>query len=177
MDTGKMDIGAMDRGTMDTGRMDRGARERDGTYRDETELAAGVPLWFWIAGAACLVWNLLGAADYLLNRLHDPAYMAQMPPGLVAFLGALPGWVAGAWALGVWGSLAGSVLLLARVRHAAVAYALSFAGAVGSLTWQYAHGALAMAGGRFTLIAVLVLGAILAQLWLSRAMFWRGVLH
>jgi hypothetical protein len=36
--------------------------------------------------------------------------------------------------------------MAARVRHAAVAYGLSFAGAVASMTWEYSHDAAALGG-------------------------------
>jgi len=132
------------------------------------------PLWFWIVSGACVLWNALGAVDFTLAALHVRPWMALMPQGVAAFAMRAPGWVAGAWALGVWGALAGALLMLARLRQAAVAYALSFAGAVGALAWSYAHGVAALGGQG---IGGTVLGLMLVQLWLSRAMFWRGVLR
>jgi ABC-type siderophore export system fused ATPase/permease subunit len=40
------------------------------------------------------------------------------------------------WAIGVWGGLAGSILLLMRSRHSVVLFALSFIGAVIGLGYQ-----------------------------------------
>lgn len=156
--------------------MNMGVTERRHEPDEGAPWEARAPLWFWIVAGGCLIWSGLGAMDYTLTNLHVGPYVAQMPPGMVAFLARLPVWVVGAWALGVWGSLAGALLLMVRVRHAAVAYALSFAGAVGALAWEYSHGALAVGRG-FVPVAGMVLGGILAQLWFSRAMFWRGVLR
>jgi hypothetical protein len=129
-----------------------------------------------LAAVVCLVWNLLGAADFTLTNLRWRPYLALQPVATMAFVTHLPGWVVAAWGLGVWGSLVGAVLMVARVRHAAVAYGLSFAGAVASMTWEYSHGAGALGGG-FAPVAMVVLGAILVQAWFSRRMFWRGLLR
>lgn len=135
-----------------------------------------VPRWFWGVAWLCVVWNLLGAVDYMLTTLRYGPYLAQMPAGMAAFLLRLPGWVVAAWALGVWGSLVGALLMVVRVRHAAVAYGLSFAGAVASMTWEYSHGAATLGPGFVPMVALL-LAAILFQMWFSRRMFWRGVLR
>ncbi len=53
-------------------------------------------------------------------------------------MAALPAWLIAFWALGVWGSLVGSLLLLARSRHAVTAFALSLLGlAVSQLTQAF----------------------------------------
>lgn len=153
--------------------MDDGA---DTSARDAMGRSLHVPGWFRGVAALCVVWNLLGVADFTLINLRWGPYLALQPPATMAFVTHLPGWVAAAWGLGVWGSLAGAVLMAARVRHAAVAYGLSFAGAVASMTWEYSHDAAALGGG-FAPMAGVVLGAILVQAWFSRRMFWRGILR
>jgi hypothetical protein len=146
------------------------------TERDAMGRSLSVPGWFRGVAALCVAWNLLGAADFTLINLRWEPYLALQPPATMAFVTHLPGWVVAAWGLGVWGSLAGAVLMAARVRHAAVAYGLSFAGAVASMTWEYSHDAAALGGG-FAPMAGVVLGAILVQAWFSRRMFWRGILR
>jgi hypothetical protein len=153
--------------------MDDGA---DNSERDAMGRSLRVPGWFRGVAGLCVLWNLLGAADFALINLRWGPYLALQPPALVEFMIRLPVWVTAAWGLGVWGSLAGAVLMVARVRHAAVAYGLSFAGAVASMTWEYGHGA-GMLGGGFAPVAMVVLGAILGQAWFSRRMFWRGILR
>lgn len=143
---------------------------------DEAPWSAPAPRWFWMVVGLCCLWNLLGAADYTLIHLRVTAYTAHMSPALLGFIERLPYWVVAVWALGVWGSVVGCVLMLMRVRHAAIAYALSFAGAVGTLTWEYIHGA-QQVGDNFVLMGALLLVAMLFQLWFSRQMFWRGVLR
>lgn len=98
------------------------------------------PLSFWIIAVLSLLWNLFGCYDYLMSKLSPDSYFASM--GLnadsVAYMVALPAWLTAFWALGVWGSLAGSLLLLARSRHAVPAFALSLIGlAVSQLTQAF----------------------------------------
>lgn len=50
---------------------------------------------------------------------------------------SFPLWVEAAWALGVWGALVGSLLLLARSRHAVTAFGVSLAGLATSTVYQY----------------------------------------
>lgn len=120
------------------------------------------PRWFWAVAGACLAWNVLVAGQFLLSgvRVH----------------GALPPPVAGSVALAVAGALAGSALMLARLRHAAMAYVLSFAGAAGALAWHYTHGAPGLERGVVP-YALAMPGVALLQLWLSRRLFWLGLLR
>jgi hypothetical protein len=62
--------------------------------------------------------------------------MAMMTAEQIAYMDSLPGWLTAFWALGVWGGLAGSVLLLVRSRYAVWAFAISFIGAVVGLGYQ-----------------------------------------
>ena len=58
----------------------------------------------------------------------NAAYLAAFPADQLAYYNSLPAWLTAFWALGVWGGLAGSLLLLARSRHAVLAFALSVLG-------------------------------------------------
>lgn len=95
---------------------------------------------FWFVAVLSLLWNLFGCYDYLMSKLSPESYFASMGMNAesVAYMAALPGWLTAFWALGVWGSLAGSLLLLARSRLAVPAFALSLAGlAVSQLTQEF----------------------------------------
>jgi hypothetical protein len=88
------------------------------------------PASFWIIAVLSLLWNLFGCYDYLMSKLAPESYFASMGMNAesVAYMAALPAWLTAFWALGVWGSLLGSLLLLARSRQAASAFALSLLG-------------------------------------------------
>lgn len=95
---------------------------------------------FWIIAVLSLLWNLFGCYDYLMSKLSPASYFASMGMNAdsMAYMAALPAWLTAFWALGVWGSLAGSLLLFARSRHAVAAFALSLLGlAVSQLTQAF----------------------------------------
>ena len=83
-----------------------------------------------------MLWNGLGCIDYLMTETANRTYLARMPADQIAYMHALPAWLTGMWAIGVWGGLAGSILLLMRSRHSVVLFALSFVGAVIGLGYQ-----------------------------------------
>ncbi len=85
------------------------------------------PLHLWIIASLSLFWNLIGAADYTLTRTRAEFYMAGFTPEQIAYFTGFPLWVQGAWALAVWSSVAGSLLLLLRSGRAAAVFAFSFA--------------------------------------------------
>lgn len=133
------------------------------------------PSSFWIVGILAVLWNAFGAYDYTMSQLRDPAYLAQFKPSVVAMLDSLPAWAVAAWATGVWGSLAGALLFLAKSRHAATAYLLSLAGAIISFAYQFTHRSPEMSGAG-AVLPLVILGAIVLFWWFARRMNLRGVL-
>jgi predicted membrane protein len=93
------------------------------------------PWHLWVVGVLALVWNAGGAYDYLMMKLENEAYLAQIPPEHLAYYLSYPLWVNIAWALGVWMAVLGAVLLLLRSRHAVAAFVLSFVGLVVNTIW------------------------------------------
>lgn len=129
------------------------------------------PWHIWAVGALSLLWNAGGGYDYVMARTRNAGYVEMVPEEFRAeflgYLDAMPIWAATGWALGVWASIAGSVLILLRSRHAAAAFAVSLAGlAVNSVyTYLVAETNLAMLAGTsaklFTAGIVVILVALL----------------
>lgn len=94
------------------------------------------PVHLWIVGILALLWNAMGCFDYWMTETANQTYLGKMPPDTIAYMASLPKWLIGTWALGVWGGLAGSILLLMRSRYAVWLYALSLIGAVVGLGYQ-----------------------------------------
>ena len=101
-----------------------------------TTAQARTPAHLWIIGVLGLLWNAFGCYDYLMTNLKNQAYLAQFTPDQLAYFDSLPTWLTAFWAFGVWGGLAGSILLLVRSRYAVWAFALSCIGAVVGLGYQ-----------------------------------------
>lgn len=83
------------------------------------------PWHIWLVGFVSLAWNALGAADYVMTQVGYEPYLAQFTEAQRAYFSGFPAWVIGAWALAVWLSIAGSLLLLARSRFAGAGFGLA----------------------------------------------------
>ena len=94
------------------------------------------PVHLWIVGVLAALWNAMGVTDYLMTQTRNASWMAQMTPEQVAWLENAPMITHASWAFGVWGGLAGSLLLLARSRHAVTAFILSLAGLAVNTGYQ-----------------------------------------
>ncbi len=94
------------------------------------------PAHLWIVGLLATLWNAFGCYDYYMTQTANQTYVSKFPPEMITYMNGLPAWVTGTWALGVWGGLAGSVLLLMRSRYSVWAFALSLIGAVVGLGYQ-----------------------------------------
>ena len=143
----------------------------DATLRDSDATDRPVPPGhFWAVAAVSLLWNSFGALDYTMTQLRNPAWIGQIDADMLAKLDAAPVWATSAWALGVWGSFVGAVLLLIRSRHAASAFAVSFGAALISFAWQYAAGLVAT-----PILPVGILTAVALFWWYASKMRDDGV--
>lgn len=135
------------------------------------------PIHLWIIGIASLVWNAMGAFDYLASRLRLDFYISQFTPEQLEFFYSFPAVFTGFWALGVWGALLGSLALLLVSRWAVGLFAISLLGMVVTSIWSlyFRNGLEVMGPGAATFSAVIFLVAVLL-LYYARRMRFRGVL-
>ena len=101
------------------------------------------PLHLWVVGVASLLWNFVGALDYTMSQLRNESYLGASADGMgitvsdmIAYINGFPAWASACWALGVWGALSGSILLLARSRFAVWAFMVSLLGLAGTTVYQ-----------------------------------------
>ena len=135
------------------------------------------PAHLWIVGVVSLLWNAMGAFDYLASQLKLESYMSQFTEEQLAYFYDFPAWATSGWALGVWGALAGSIFLLMRRKWAVWAFAVSLVGmAVSSLySLVLSDGIAVMGTGAVMFSAVIWVIAILLLVY-ARAQAKRGVL-
>lgn len=142
--------------------------------------AMPVPWHLWAVGIVSLLWNCFGAYDYTMSHVGGLEFFESMGLDAAAFdwIQAMPAWATAAWAIGVWVSLLGSILLLARSRHAATAFLVSLIGAVVSFGYQFTSDRPAsLEGAMATLMPVVILIAIVLQWYYARRMTAAGVLR
>ena len=99
---------------------------------------ARTPMHLWIVGVLALLWNAFGAFNYLMTQLRVEAVMAGLTAAQRTYIENFPPWSEAAWALGVWGGVAGALLLVLRNRLAVAAFAVSIAGLAATSLYQYA---------------------------------------
>lgn len=145
---------------------------------------ARTPLHLWLVGGVSLLYGSFGAYDYVMTHVRDLHYLASSMPGVdpntaLAWIDMFPLYAKVGWALGVWGGLLGSLLLLMRSRYAVLTFAISMIGIVLSIGYQLAvaprlQGTKSVGYGIMPWLIIVVGLALLAY---SRAMAKRGVLH
>lgn len=95
------------------------------------------PVHLWIVAVLATIWNAFGCFDYLMTQTRNAQYLANFTDPQRIYFESFPVWMEAVWAFGVWGGMAGALLLLMRSRHAATAFAVSLAGLAVSTFYQY----------------------------------------
>ena len=103
----------------------------------ESGIRPRTPVHLWIIGVLALLWNMMGAFDYLATKLQLDFYMSQFSEEQLAYFNGFPAWVVSAWAFAVWGALAGSVGLLLRRKWSVWAFVVSTAGMVVTTIYNF----------------------------------------
>ena len=83
------------------------------------------PFHLWIVGVLAVFWNAIGAFDYTATQMQLDFYMSQFTQEQLDYFYGFPAWVDAAWAIAVWSSLLGSLLLLFRKALAAWLFGLA----------------------------------------------------
>ncbi len=136
------------------------------------------PWHLWVVGVASLLWNAVGALDYVMTQTRNAEYMSAFTPEQLAFFYGLPAWTVAAWAIGVWGALLGSLLLLFRKGLAIWFFLASLIGVVLTTFQNYVlSNGLEVIGGPGSVVFTAVIFLVAVALYLyARAMRERGVI-
>jgi hypothetical protein len=142
-------------------------------------VSARTPVHVWIVGILATLWNGYACYEYLMTNLKNAAFLENVPADQIAYMNGLPAWLTAFWALGVWGGLAGGLLLLIRSRHAVLAFALSLIGAVVGLGYQMFMTVrpASMTAGMMGLLPWVIIVVCLALFMYARAQAAKGVLR
>lgn len=134
------------------------------------------PWHLWVVGIVALLWNAVGAMDYLMTQTRNEKYMSQFTPEQLEYFYGFPAWVVAAWAIAVWGGVLGAILLLMRKSLAAPVFLMSLIAMVLTTIYQYVlSSGLEVVGDAFSLVFTGVIFLIAVALFLyARAMQKRG---
>jgi len=150
----------------------------------EPDEPVGAPWHLWVVGILALMFTCFGAYDYVMSQTGNRDYIgaAVEPMGIeadvaVTYFSSFPFWADLVWAIGVWGAVAGAVLLLARRAWAYPALLASLAGLVGSNAYGVANPVPGMTDSAMAYAMIAVVFAVMLALALyARALKVRGVL-
>lgn len=145
-------------------------------------MKAATPWHLWVVGGVSLLWNAFGGYDFVMSVTKGESYLREsgMTDAMVAYFNAMPTWMYVPWVFGVWGAVAGSILLLMRSRFAVHAFGLSLIGAVVSLIYGQFIDKAPSPPAEMAVIAympwvIAVVAAFLA--WYAMSMRKKGVLR
>ena len=129
-------------------------------------------------GVVSLLWNAMGAMDFVMTMTKNEDYMSGFNAEQLAFFYGFPTWVVAAWAVAVWGGVIGSLLLLFRNRLAVTVFLTSFVAMAMTTVHNFVlSNGLEVIGDPFSLIFAAVIFLIALGLFLySRKMQNQGVL-
>jgi hypothetical protein len=142
------------------------------------------PVHLWIVGIVSTLWNSFGAYDYFMTKTENVGYLRSMMPNVdpqlvLDWANGMPIWAQIGWGLGVWGALAGSILLLLRSRFAYHVFAASIVGMVLSFGQQFLGSPppaeLSQGAGQYMPVVIILVGVGL--FFYARAMRAKGVLR
>jgi len=81
---------------------------------DKSAPASKTPWHLWVVGIVSLLWNAVGAMDFVMTQMRNEAYLKAFTPEQLEYFHSFPLWAVTCWGVATWGSLLGSALLLAR---------------------------------------------------------------
>ncbi|HEV7352402.1 MAG TPA: hypothetical protein VGN74_04660 [Brevundimonas sp.] len=141
------------------------------------DTAGKTPWHLWLVGGVALLWNAFGGVDYILTQTRNAAYLAQFTAEQRAYFESYPVWMEAVWGIGVWGAVAGSVLLLLRMKWAFHAFLASLVAFAVSVVYGQTSGGNAVMGSTGMIFSAVIFLLGLGFVLYSRAMTRKGVLR
>jgi ribose/xylose/arabinose/galactoside ABC-type transport system permease subunit len=138
------------------------------------------PWHLWLVGVIAVLFNAIGVFDFVMSKTQGASYMASagMTPAQIAHYQGMPMWMSVVWAVGVWGAILGSVLILLRNKLALPIFVVSLAAFLVSLLYTYVmtNGGEIM-GPTMAITSAIITVLLLFFAWYSWLMTKRGVLR
>ena len=125
----------------------------------------GVHWSFWVIGAVALIWNVMGAINFIVQM--NPDALESFPESHRAIIEGRPVWATGGFAIAVFGGALGCLLLLLRK---SVAYYLFVASLLGVIVTMV-H-TLGIAGSTINFSPFEILMMILMPLVVAAFLIW-----
>lgn len=138
-----------------------------------------LPKWFWVCACLGLAWNLFGVVQFLgtAQASQEGLMMSGMTEAQARLYFGLPMWMNIAFAIGVFGGLLGSSLLLLRRKQSVPVFAVSLTAYIILYIGDITEGVFAIMGSSQVIILTCVVLIAAGLLWLARRFEQRSALH
>jgi hypothetical protein len=129
-----------------------------------------LPKWFWICAGLGLAWNMFGVVQFMGTAMasQEGLMMGGMTRAQADLYFDLPVWMNIAFAIGVFGGLLGSAMLLLRRKQAVPVLAVSLAAYIVLYIGDITEGVFAIMGSEQVIILTSVVLIAVGLLWLAR---------
>ena len=146
---------------------------------DATTPAPRTPWHLWIVGIVSLLWDLVGAFDFVMTETRNMSYLKGFSQAQLDYIFGFPGWAVAAWGVAVWAGVFGSLLLLARKGLAVPFFLTSFICMVITTIYNFglADGMKIMGGVGPLIFSIIIFVVGFLTWYYARAMRRRGVLR
>lgn len=127
---------------------------------DSNTISSAKPGWhIWLVGVFGILWNGFGCFDFTMTASRNMDYLGGFPKEMLHYWFAMPWWMYGVWAVGVFGALAGSIALLLRSKASVTLFAAALIASVISFYIGWTDpGAPKMEGAEMFPIVIMALG-------------------
>lgn len=123
---------------------------------------------FWLIGAATLIWNAMGAMNFLMQM--NPDAIASYPDSHRAIIEGRPAWATVGFAIAVFGGALGCLLLLLRKSIAYYVFIASLIGVVVTMAHTIGVIKSGVSFSPFEIVMMMVMPVVLAAFltWYSK---------
>ena len=138
------------------------------------ETSSGVHWSFWAIGVIALIWNILGAVNFLVQM--DTDMVASFPETARAIIEGRPVWATGGFAIAVFGGALGCLLLLFRKSIAYYVFIASLLGTIVTMihTIGVASSTIGFAPSEIFMMILMPLLVAALLIWYSKQVERRG---
>jgi hypothetical protein len=144
-----------------------------------TATKAKLPTWFWIIAGLGLAWNIFGVVQFLstFNGTLESLIRNGLTSEQAKLYLSLPSWMTASFAIGVFGGVIGSILLLMRKKLSVSVFLLSLAGYIVLYIGDITEGVFKVFGTPQAVILTSVVLIAASLLWFSRSFTTSGHLN
>jgi len=135
------------------------------------------PAHLWIIGILALLWNAMGAFDYIATQYRLDFYMSQFSAEQLEYFYNFPAWGDAAWAVAVWSSLLATIGLLLRKAWAVWLFGIAIVGLAITSVYNFVlSNGLAVMGSGAAIFTAVIWAIALFLFFYARGLSRRGVL-